>query len=83
MSTIETPLQAAVIIDRCLEIEKEYDDIQSIHLSSEDIEDLSDLYQLKLEQQWYKNELEDEYRSLNDQLGYTNRHLMDKSSRRT
>jgi len=82
-NTINSPLEAAKIIDRCLEIEKEYDSIKSICLSSEDIEDVSDLYQEKLEQQWYIADLEDEYRALNDRLGYVNRHLYDKSSRRT
>lgn len=56
------------IIDRCLEIQKEYKDIENIHLSHTDIEDVSDLYQAKLEQQWYKQELEDEYKELNTQL---------------
>lgn len=82
MNTIESPLQSAILIDRCLEIEKEYDSIQSIHLTSENIEDVDDVYQEKLEQGWYKAELEDEYRTLNDQLGYSKRNLYDKSSRR-
>jgi hypothetical protein len=34
---IKNPLQAAKLIDRCLEIEKEYDSIQPIHLTSENI----------------------------------------------
>ena len=81
-TTIQNPLQAAILVDRCLEIEKEYDSIQPIHLTSENIEDVDDMYQTKLEQSWYKAELEDEYRTLNDQLGYTKRNLYDKSSRR-
>lgn len=80
---IQNPLQAAILIDRCLELEKEYDSIQPIHLTSENIEDVDDVYQEKLEQGWYKAKLEDEYRSLNDQLGYTKRNLYDKSSRRS
>jgi hypothetical protein len=82
-TTIQNPLQAAILIDRCLELEKEYDSIQSIHLTSENIEDVDSVYQEKLEQGWYKAELEDEYRTLNDQLGYTKRNLYDKSSRRS
>lgn len=70
------------IIDRCLEIEKEYDNIIPIHLSSQNIEDMDDLYQAKLEEKWYKNELEDEYKELNIQLGYSKRILNDKKSRR-
>ena len=70
-------------IDRCLAIEKEYDNLDNIHLTSEDIEDVSDAYQAKLELQWYKRELEDEYSQLNKELGYINRELSDKSSRRT
>lgn len=81
-NTIQTPIQSATLIDRCLEIEKEYDSLSPIYLTSENIEDVDDIYQAKLELSWYKADLEDEYRSLNDQLGYTNRHLSDKSSRR-
>jgi hypothetical protein len=64
-NTINSPLEAAKIIDRCLEIEKEYDSINKPFRLS------------------YIADLEDEYRALNDRLGYVNRHLYDKSSRRT
>ena len=70
-------------IDRCLAIEEEYDNLDNIHLTSEDYEDVSDSYQDKLELQWYKRELEDKYSQLNRELGYINRKLSDKSSRRT
>jgi len=80
---ISSPLEAAILIDRCLEIEKEYDSIEPVKLLPHSVEDVDDLYQAKLEQQWYKKELEDEYRMLNDQLGYKNRVLSNKSSRRT
>lgn len=80
---IKSPLESAKLIDRCLEIEKEYDSIQTIHLTHSNIEDIDDVYQEKLEQGYYKAELEDEYRLLNDQLGYTKRKLYDKSSRRS
>lgn len=83
MENIQNPLQVAIICDRCLSIEEEYDNLDNIHLTSEDIEDVSDAYQAKLELQWYKRELEDEYKALNNQLGYTKRNLADKSSRRT
>lgn len=79
---IQTPLQSAILIDRCLKIEKEYDSILPINITSENVADIDDIYQAKLEQSWYKADLEDEYRNLNDQLGYTNRHLYEKSSRR-
>lgn len=69
-------------IDRCLAIEKEYDNLHSIHLTSDDIEDVSDSYQEALELKWYKQDLEDEYEQLNKELGYLNRKLSDKSSRR-
>ena len=69
-------------ITRCIEIEKEYDSIQNINLTSENIEDIDDIYQEKLEQQYYERELVDEYRILNDIMGFHNRHLSDKSSRR-
>ena len=69
-------------INRCLEIEKEYDNIEAIHLTNEDVEDISDSYQAKLEEQWYKRDLEDEYRKLNLQLGYPLRRLYPKSERR-
>ena len=80
---INSPLEAAKLIDRCLKIEEEYDSIKTVRLTSENIEDVDDIYQEKLEQQYYKQELEDEYRMLNDQLGYKNRVLSNKSSRRT
>lgn len=70
-------------VNRCLQIEQEYDSIIDIRLTSENIEDVDDIYQEKLEQQWYKQELEDEYKQLNMELGYTKRELADKSSRRT
>lgn len=70
------------MIDRCLEIEEEYDTLENIHLTDEDIEDVSDKYQEKLEIGWLKSDLRDEYRHLNDKLGYTKRVLSDKSSRR-
>ena len=70
------------MINRCLEIEKEYDNIETIHLTIEDVEDISDSYQAKLEEQWYKRDLEDEYRKLNLQLGYPLRRLYPKSERR-
>jgi len=69
-------------IDRCLVIEKEYDNLQRIHLTSEDIEDVSDSYQEALELKWHRQDLEDEYEQLNKELGYLNRKLSDKSSRR-
>lgn len=80
---IISPLESALLIDRCLEIEIEYDSIETIKLLPHSVEDVDDLYQAKLEQQWYKQELEDEYRLLNDQLGYKNRVLSNKLSRRT
>lgn len=70
------------IIIRCIDIEKEYDALENIHLTDEDIEDVSDRYQEKLEIEWLKSDLRDEYRHLNDKLGYTKRVLSDKSSRR-
>jgi len=69
-------------IARCIEIEEEYDSIQDINITSENIEDIDDIYQEKLEQQYYKRELIDEYRVLNNIIGFHNRHLSDKSSRR-
>ena len=79
---IQSPLQAGMLITRCLQIEDEYDSIVPISLTSDNIDDVDDVYQEKLEQGWYKSELEDEYRQINDELGYTNRHLSKKSSRR-
>jgi hypothetical protein len=69
-------------VTRCIELEEEYDSIQNINITSEDIEDINDIYQEKLEQQYYKRELVDEYRILNDIMGLHNRHLDNKSSRR-
>ena len=69
-------------IDRCIAIEEEYDNLDNIHLSSEDYEDISDKYQAKLELQWHKEELEAEYRELNDTLGYTKRVLSVRELRR-
>lgn len=70
------------MITRCIEIEEEYDSLQNIHLTDDDIEDVSDRYQEKLEIGWLKSDLMDEYRYLNDALGFTKRVLYDKSSRR-
>lgn len=70
------------MITRCIEIEEEYDSLQNIHLTDEDIEDVSDRYQEKLEIEWLKSDLRNEYRHLNDALGFTKRTLYDKSSRR-
>jgi len=67
------------MIDRCIEIEDEYDSLQNIHLTDEDIEDVSDRYQEKLELQWHKQELEDEYKALNAELGLIKRSLYDRS----
>lgn len=67
------------MIDRCLEIEEEYDALENIHLTDEDIEDVSDRYQEKLELQWHKQELEDEYKALNAELGLIKRSLYDRS----
>lgn len=67
------------MIDRCLEIQEEYDSLQNIHLTDEDIEDVSDRYQEKLELQWHKQELEDEYKALNAELGLIKRSLYDRS----
>lgn len=67
------------MIDRCIEIEEEYDSLQNIHLTDEDIEDVSDRYQEKLELQWHKQELEDEYKALNAELGLIKRSLYDRS----
>lgn len=69
-------------IDRCIAIEEEYDSLQNIHLTYEDIEDVSERYQAKLELQWHRRDLEDEYSELNKELGYPNRKLSVKSSRR-
>ena len=70
------------MIIRCIAIEEEYDSLENIHLTDEDIEDVSDRYQEKLEIEWLKSDLRDEYRHLNDALGFTKRTLYDKSSRR-
>ena len=70
------------MIIRCIDIEKEYDSLDDIHLTDEDIEDVSDRYQEKLEIGWLKSDLRDEYRHLNDALGFTKRVLSDRSSRR-
>lgn len=67
---------------RCIDIEEEYDSLDDIHLTDEDIEDVSDRYQEKLEIGWLKSDLCDEYRRLNDALGFTKRVLSDRSSRR-
>lgn len=67
------------MIDRCLEIQEEYDALENIHLTDEDIEDVSDRYQEKLELQWHKQELEDEYKALNAELGLIKRSLYDRS----
>ena len=67
------------MIDRCIEIEDEYDSLQNILLTDEDIEDVSDRYQEKLELQWHKQELEDEYKALNAELGLIKRSLYDRS----
>lgn len=70
------------MITRCIAIEEEYDSLENIHLTDDDIEDVSDRYQEKLEIEWLKSDLRDEYRHLNDALGFTKRTLYDKSSRR-
>ena len=67
------------MIDRCIEIEDEYDSLQNIHLTDEDTEDVSDRYREKLELQWHKQELEDEYKALNAELGPIKRSLYDRS----
>ena len=72
--------EIANMIDRCLAIEEEYDNLDNIHLGSEDDED--DKYQDRLELQWHKEELEEEYRTLNEKLGYTKRVLSIKKLRR-
>lgn len=82
MTVFMNRLKIDSIIDRCLEIEKEYDSLEKINLKPSSSEDIDDFYQAKLEQNWYKAELEDEYRKLNDQLGYTKRKLSNISSRR-
>ncbi len=73
----------AKIIDRCVAIETEYDNLENISLSPEDYEDASDRYQAKLELRWHKDELIAEYSRLNKSLGYTKRELDNISSRRT
>lgn len=70
------------IIDRCLEIEQDYDSIIPIKLTSENIEDIDDIYQEKLEQQYYISELSEEYIQLNKELGYSNRRLYPANLRR-
>jgi len=69
-----------IIIIRCLEIEEEYYALENIYLTDEDIEDVSDRYQEKLELQWHKQELEDEYKALNAELGLIKRSLYDSST---
>lgn len=70
------------LVDRALEIEKEFDSLENIRLTSENIEDVDDVYQDKLEQGYYIDELIDEYKHINVQLGYHKRELNDKSTRR-
>ena len=63
------------MIFRCIAIEDEYKSLDKIHLSAEDYEDVSDRYQAKLELNWHKADLEEEYNELNRQLGLTNKRL--------
>jgi len=70
------------MIDRCIAIEKEYDNLDNITLSIEDVEDVSDGYQEKLELKWHEEELKSEYKELNKELGYSKRRLWPKSKRR-
>ena len=63
------------MIDRCIAIEEEYKSLDTIYLSPEDYEDISDRYQAKLELRWHKDELESEYNELNKLLGLPNKRL--------
>ena len=63
------------MIDRCIAIEEEYKNLDTIYLSPEDYEDISDRYQAKLELKWHKDELESEYNELNKLLGLPNKRL--------
>jgi hypothetical protein len=69
-------------IDRCLEIEKEYDSLEAPQLDPHSIENVDDLYQAKLEYNYYVQDLKDEYETLNKELGYTLRKLYPVESRR-
>lgn len=69
-------------LDRCIEIEHEVDTMPIPKLGVDSVEDCDDLYQAKLEYQWWLQEMKDEYEELNVGLGLVNRRLFPVSKRR-
>ena len=69
-------------LDRCIAIEEEVDSMAVPQLGIDSIEDVDDLYQAKLEYQWWLSEMINEYSALNVSLGFPRRKLFPKELRR-
>ena len=69
-------------IDRCLAIEREYDNTPAPYVSFSSMEDCDDAYQEKLEHGWWQDEIKAEYEQINVELGYPKRRLYPKDKRR-
>ena len=70
------------LIDVLLSIEYEVDTVPSPRLLASSSEDVDDIYQAKLEYNWWLDEKTEEYSTVSTLLGYPNRKLFPKSLRR-
>ena len=57
------------IIDRCIEIKNIVREMEKPVLKATSAEDIDDLYQTRLEYNWWKEEIQDEWDRLNKELG--------------
>lgn len=63
------------MIDRCIAIQEEYKSLEKPRLGADSYEDVDDLYQARLEYNYYISDLRDEFDTLNKQLGITGKKL--------
>ena len=68
-------IDKTAILSRIKEIEQEDKNTTKPQLGINSIEDVDDLYQAKLEYNWWFDELNTEYKELCNQLGKTDAHL--------
>lgn len=69
------------IISKCVELEKEYDSTPNPRLNPTSVEDVDDLYQAKLEYNWWLEEVKEEYIDLAQKLGYLNVDVTNRQKR--
>ena len=77
-----TTLENITAIDRCLEIEQQVDIMVKPSLLPTSSEDIDEVYQERLEYNYWLDDMIDEYNQYNIILGYPNRRLFPKSLRR-